>query len=140
MVFQWYLFVLVAAVAIFAHYAGQTHTIEVHGRTESRYGWGPVLMITVPLIFLAGTRPNIGDTYAYRVAFLNMDSSIGEILASTGKDKGFSVFTFIVKYIVGDNDTFYFLIIAIICLTCVMLVYKKYSCNFAMSMFLFIAS
>ena len=111
MVFQWYLFVLVAVTAIFAKYAGQTYTIEVHGRTESRYGWVPVLMITVPLIILAGTRPNIGDTYAYRVAFLNMESSIGEILASTGKDKGFSVFTFIVKHknIIILNNIFFIL-------------------------------
>lgn len=140
MVFQWYLFVLVAAVAIFAHYAGQTHTIEVHGRTESRYNWLPVLLITVPLIILAGTRDNIGDTYAYRISFRRANSSLSEILGSKSKDKGFSVFTYFLKLIVGNNDVVYFTIIAIICLLCVVWIYRKHSCNFAMSMFLFIAS
>lgn len=143
MVFQWYLFVLLAAVAIFASAAGQTYTIEVHGRREVRYSWVPVLIIMIPLIYLAGTRANIGDTAAYRISFHNMSTSFSELLdalAGESKDKGFTVFTFFLKSIVGDNDKVYFTIIATICLMCVAVVYKKHSCNFIMSMFLFIAS
>ena len=140
MVYQWYLFVLLVAVAWFAKAAGQSHTIKVHGRTETRYNWLPVLMIAVPLIILAGTRPNIGDTSAYRIAFHTLPSNFSEVVTSHTKDKGFWFLTYLLKLIIADNDVLYFTIIATVCLSCVILVYKKYSCNFAMTMFLFIAS
>jgi len=143
MVFQWYLFVLLIAVAWFAYAARQTYTVELHGRTEQRYGWIPVLMIAVPLILLAGTRANIGDTTAYRIAFRNMGTSFSDlsaILQGNHKDKGYSVLVFCLKRIIGNHDKLFFTIIAAICITCVVSVYKRHSCNFLMSMFLFIAS
>lgn len=143
MVFQWYLFVLLLAVAWFASAAHQTYTIEINGRTEMRYGWVPVLCVLIPLILLAGTRANIGDTAAYRSGFLNLDPSVSglkEMMTVSSKDKGYSIFAWLLKNIIGNHDKVYFTIIAAICLTCVVVVYKKHSCNFAVSMFLFIAS
>ncbi len=140
MVFQWYLFPLLLFVAWFAKAAGQTYTVDVNGRTERRYGWTPVLMIVLPLIILAGTRENIGDTWAYRASFLSGYESIFDAVSSQGKDKGFTVFTYFLKRLTSGNDILYFLIIATICLMCVAIIYKKYSCNFAVSMFLFVAS
>lgn len=141
--FQWYLFVLLIVVALYAQIVHQTYTVNIEGRQELRYGWIPVLMVMIPLIYLAGTRTNIGDTAAYRSAFLSMDVSLTNlrgILESDTKDKGFSLFTLLLKTVIGNNDKLYFTIIASICLLCVAYVYKKYSCNFIMSMFLFIAS
>lgn len=144
MIFQWYLFVLLIAVAWFASAAQQTYTIEIHGRKEKRYGWIPVLIIIIPMIIVAAMRKDtIGDTYAYMVSFRNTTASfsaIPEIFAENGKDKGFSVFNILIKMVVGDHYQIYFGIIAAICLFCVAYVYRKYSCNFAMSMFLFLAS
>ncbi len=143
MVFQWYLFVLLIFVAYFAKTAHQTYTVNVDGRKELHYRWTPVLMVVIPLIWLAGTRSNIGDTGAYRSAFLSMNTSWNdflEIIEGNSKDKGFSFFTLFIKRIIGSNDKVYFTIIASICIMCVACIYKKYSCNFIMSMFLFIAS
>lgn len=143
MVYQWYLFVLLFAVAVFVDMTRQTYTVNVNGYREKRYGWIPVLMIAIPLIYLAGTRPNIGDTGAYRASFLALNpswDSLADIIAADSKDKGFSALVLLLKMIIGNNDKLYFTIIATICLTCVIYTYKKYSCNFLMSMFLFIAS
>ena len=144
MVFQWYLFVLLVAVAWFASIAGQTYTVEIHGRTEKRYGWVPVLIIIIPMIVAAALRsPAIGDTSAYIGFFRNTTASLSaipEVLAREGKDKGFSIFNILIKMIIGDHYQIYFGIIATICLLCVAYIYRKYSCNFAMSMFLFLAS
>lgn len=143
MVYQWYLFVLLFAVAVFTDMTRQTYTVNVNGCREKRYGWIPVLMIAIPLIYLAGTRPNIGDTWAYRTSFLALEPSWDgfiDIISTDSKDKGFSVFVLLIKTIIGNSDKLYFTIIATICLTCVIYTYKKYSCNFLMSMFLFIAS
>ena len=144
MIFQWYLFALVAAVALFAKAAGQTYTVEIGGHRETRYRWAPVLIIIIPMIIAAALRSsNIGDTAAYISGFRNTVPSFSQIpvtLAAEGKDKGFGVFNILVKMFIGDHYQIYFGIIAAICLLCVAVVYKKYSCNFAISMFLFLAS
>lgn len=144
MIFQWQLFVLLAVVGVFVYITGIQNTVNSYGQIERRYTLIPALAIAIPLIYLAGTRGNnIGDTYAYRDSFANMPSSIMQIpeyIAGDMKDKGFAVFSIFIKSIIGNRDVLYFTIIATICILCVILTYKKYSCNFIMSVFLFIAS
>lgn len=143
MVYQGYLFVLLLAVSVFSTMIDQTYMVNINGKKEKRYGWVPVLMIAIPLIYLAGTRTDIGDTGAYRSGFLALTPSVDgliDTITSDSKDIGFSVFNFLLKWIIGNNDKLYFTIIAAICLMCVICTYKKHSCNFVMSMFLFIAS
>ena len=144
MVFQWYLFVLLLAAAWFASAAHQTYTTEINGQQETRYGWLPVLIIIIPMIIAAATRSSaIGDTSAYIAGFRNTVpsfSAIPEVFAQDRKDEGFSIFNILIKMIIGDRHQLYFGIIAAICLLCVAYIYRKYSCNFAMSMFLFLAS
>lgn len=143
--FQWYLFVLIFGVGLFANMTRQTYTVNSYGQKEQRYGWLPVLIILVPLIYLAGTRDDMGfgDTSVYRSGFHNLPSSLSGLsgyFTDNSKDKGFTVFSVIIKSIIGNRDVLYFLIIAAICLTCVFYMYKKYSCNFMMTAFLFVAS
>lgn len=143
MVFQWYLFVLLLAVWFLAPRLGQTYTVKVLGHKEIHYSWVSVLAITIPLIWLAGTRTDIGDTAAYRRMFRALSGNLSEIasvLDVEGKDRGFTIFSIIVKSIIGNQDKVFFTIIATIVLLCVARTYKHYSCNFIMSMFLFIAS
>lgn len=143
--FQWYLFVLILAVGLFANITGQIYTVNSYGQREQRYGWLPVLMILVPLIYLAGTRGNMGfgDTSAYRMGFHDLPSSLSGLsgyFTEDSKDKGFTVFSVIIKSFIGNRDVLYFSIIAAICLVCVFCIYKKYSCNFIVTVFLFVAS
>lgn len=144
MIFQWQLFVLLLVVSIIVYLVGLQNTVNSYGQIERRYTLIPALVIAIPLIYLAGIRDdNIGDTHAYRASFLNMPSSISQIpeyIAGDMKDKGFAVFSIIIKSIIGNRDAIYFTIIAAICILCVVLTYKRYSCNFIISMFLFIAS
>lgn len=145
MIFQWYVFVLIAAVGILAPMLGQVRTVNICGRQEQRYSWIAALAIIIPLIYLAGTRGDMGfgDTSAYRSGFHALPSSLSglsEYFTDTSKDKGFTVFSVIIKSIIGNRDVLYFLIIAAICLTCVFYVYKTYSCNFIITAFLFLAS
>lgn len=144
MIFQWYLFVLLIAVAWFASATRQTYTIEFYGWEETRYKWLPVLLIAVPLIWLAATRADgFGDTAAYRISFRNLPSSllnISDIINEDTKDPGFTVFSVFLKSIIGNNDVVYFGVIAAICILCIVFTFQKYSNNFIISMFLFIAS
>lgn len=143
--FQWYVFVLIAVVAVFARLMKQIEVINCYKQKEERYGKLPVLAIGIPLIYLAGIRDNLefGDTLSYRKWFLGLSSdllSIPSVITGEGKDKGFSVFTIIMKSIIGSRDVWFFTIIAMISIGCLLWVYKKYSSAFAISMFLFIAS
>lgn len=144
MIFQWQLFVLLLVVGIFVYLTGMQNTVNSYGQVEHRYALIPALVVAIPLIYLAGTRgDNIGDTHAYRRSFLELPSSISQIpeyISGDMKDKGFSVFSIIIKSIIGNSDVIYFTIIATICILCLVLTYKKYSCNFIISIFLFIAS
>lgn len=147
MIFQWQLFVLLIAIAVLAPMLGQCYEVKNYGNREIRYGWLPVLALAIPLIYLAGTRVNyllnFGDTSAYLAGFNESSTSVIAVLNSVTdetKDAGFLVLTAILKKVLGERDVIYFTIIAAVCLMCVMYTYKKYSCNFIISSFLFIAS
>lgn len=145
MIFQWYVFALILVVVVMAPLIGQVHTVNIHGVVEKRYGWIAAFAIIIPLVYLAGTRGNPvwGDTVAYRVAFNELPTSLSELsdyFTDSSKDKGFTVFSVIIKSVFGENSTIYFTIIAALCIFCVIATYKNYSCNFIMSAFLFVVS
>lgn len=144
MIFQWQLFVLLIVVGVLAGSANMIEGVNSFGQIETRYKLAPALFVAIPLIYLAGTRgDNIGDTYVYRESFLNMPSSISAIpgyITDDMRDKGFTVLSVVIKSFIGNKDVVYFAIIAAICILCVVLTYRKYSCNFIISVFLFIAS
>lgn len=147
MLFLWQLFLLLIIVAILAVLMGQRTVVNVYGEKQIHYTWLPVLAIAIPMIYVAGTRrslvPDFGDTTAYLLAFRESPTSLAELFSSfteDTKDKGFEVFTTIVKSIIGNREIIYFSLIAAICIICVLATYKKYSCNFIVSAFLFLAS
>lgn len=147
MIFQWQLFALLIVSAMIALMMGQRVQVNVYGEKQIHYTWLPVLILTIPMIYMAGTRSKtvleFGDTSAYLESFKNATTSLTELFASfteEGKDRGFLIFTTVVKSIIGNREIVYFTLIAAICVLCVMVTYKNYSCNFIISAFLFIAS
>lgn len=147
MIFQWQLFVLLIVIAIVAPLAGQRIVFKAYGSREYRYTWVPVLIIAIPMIYFAGTRTmtllNFGDTLAYLSGFNYAPTSLTTLINSfteDSKDIGFSVFTTVIKSIIGNKECVYFTLIAAICIICVLYTYKRFSCNFIISVFLFVAS
>lgn len=144
MIFQWYLFVILFAVYLFSKMAAQIYGVRIAGEIETRVKWFPVLVLVAVLSVVAAMRElSIGDSYAYYKGFLSTNASLSAIpaaLASGGKDKGFVVFNIIVKCLIGNRPELYFGIIACFCMLCVLGVYKQHSCNFFMTVFLFLAS
>ena len=92
----------------------------------------------------AGFRSDgFGDTASYRSAFKNMPVSIAEwptFLDGVTKDKGFSILSLVIKILSGNSSVFYFIVIAAIQILILVFVYRKYSCNYWLSIFLFIAT
>ena len=118
---------------------------ELVGRqVETRWQMLPAMIMVVPYIIWAGFRgDNFGDTGAYRRMFSQAPNTLGQMSAyldEITKDKGFSVIIVLIKSIFGNSDVGFFLLLAAIQILCVALVFRKYSCDYWFSIFLFIAS
>lgn len=117
--------------------------IKLGEKVEYRYQIWWALIIILPIIFWVSTRGYVGDTYAYVETFKEMPQQIGEIGAymnSITKDKGFYFFSVLIKVFISTNKIVYFLILATIQGIILARLYRDYSINYMISIFLFIAS
>ena len=113
------------------------------GRTVRRWDYLPAIILVLPLTLWAGFRGDVADTYLYRKLFMEESRglmNIPEILLSDGKDKGFTALTIFLKYFIGNSDKLYFTIFAVFQMACMCYVFRKYSSDFWISVFLFVAS
>ncbi len=108
--------------------------------------WSPLaaVLLVAPYVVQAAFRTDIyGDTYSYRRAFWEIPNQLGELsqyLDTIEKDRGFTVFSAIIKLLVGNSDVLFFLVVASVQMICLVLIYRKYSCNYWLSFFVFVAS
>ena len=140
----WLLIGWIAAAAAVFSFTRMRRPELVRGEMEVRYPVVVALITALPYIVWAGFRPDgFGDTSVYRGTFLNAGSGWGaafKILKGDGKDKGFYMAECLLKSVIGNKDIVFFLIVAAIQMVLVVLVYRKYSEDFFLSAFLFIAS
>ncbi len=118
--------------------------MRVLGKTRERWSLSAALLLVLPLIYWCAQRSTLfGDTEFYRMSFVRAPSSLWEIPAymeAQPKDAGFFGFSALLKCIFGDNFRVYFFLLAAIQMICVAMVYRKYSRNYWLSIFLFVAS
>lgn len=113
------------------------------GKTVKRWDYLPAILLVLPLTLWSGLRGDVADTYLYRKIFLDTTDriiDIPDILFGDGKDPGFTALTVFLKFFIGNNDTLYFMIFAVFQMACLCFVYRKYSNDFWISIFLFVAS
>jgi transmembrane protein EpsG len=115
----------------------------VNGCEECRYSRIFVFIAFVPIILMAAFRGYFADTSAYIINYQGLPTSIsqaGTYLASVTKDKGFTIFSILIKILVGNNYVPYLMIIAFLQGISLIVFFRKYSSDFIFSVFLFIAS
>ena len=118
-------------------------TETVLGSTVERYYPLWAFLIFLPILLMAGLRGNIADTGTYRFSFFKFPATLSEIipfLETDAKDKGFGVLQIIFKSVFGNNDKLFFFMIAAIQSFALIKVYRKYSENYVLSIFMFVAS
>lgn len=134
----------IALAAIVAKYANVNKKVLVEGVEETRHYWLFAVIVILPVIFMAGTRPEgFGDTIAYMGHFNKAPVSvdgISDYVDSRGKDPGFYIFESLVKIFITKDVVVFFTIVAAIQGILLVSVYRFYSPDFIFSVFLFVAS
>ncbi|MGN0335149.1 MAG: EpsG family protein [Lachnospiraceae bacterium] len=142
--YWWLLIWLFTGGAFFAFFVSKRQE-TVLGKKEERWNVFPAILIVIPYIVAAAFRTDamVGDTASYRRWFLSMPTTISEwpgVLSEVTKDKGFSVLLLLLRLIFGNADVLFFLAIALFQIFVVAMVCRKYSCDYWMSIFMFIAT
>lgn len=117
----------------------------IFDRYENRWSIPAAVLFVMPYIISAAFRTDrmVGDTASYRRWFLSLPRDISqwpEILSEASKDQGFSLLLLVLRLILGNLDVLFFFIIAAFQILVVAMICRKYSCNYWMSIFLFIAT
>lgn len=114
------------------------------GEEAGHWDYLPAILLAVPYILWAGFRgDSFGDTALYRRTYLGLTDTVAQIpgyFTGDHKDPGFSAFMTLFKAVFGNSDELFFLVIAIFQMLCVALVFRKYSSDYWISVFLFVAS
>lgn len=135
--------VWIGFIAVIAKFVKFQRAENVFGKSQYRYPMWLAVLTFLPIIWLVGHRGWIGDTYAYVNNFYNMPDTfdgISNYLNTVEKDKGFHLFSCVLKTIIGNEKIIYLTIIAILQSFSLITVYRKYSSNYILSIFLFLAS
>lgn len=127
-----------------------SHTMNVYqneyvlGKIERRVTVSFAIFAMIPLIYWTITRPlSFGDSDAYMKMFTALPNTLSELpsyIAGVEKDKGFSVLSILIKCLVGERYELFFAVIALIQGISVALVFRKYSSNFVLALFLFVTT
>lgn len=116
----------------------------LNGRVVERWTPAAAILLVLPYIIWAGYRPNgFGDTGLYRSGFLNAEASLSaafSILTSDSKDVGFYALRSLMKMVIGNNDELFFLLIAAFQILGMAVIYRRYTPDYWLCVFLFIAS
>ena len=138
----WYPIVYLFAAGIIL--SGMPTKTEFLGeRSVQRWYWFSALLLALPYILWAGYRTDFIDTRAYIQAYRATTSYLSDlpaVLAKNSKDQGFSVLMVLCKAIGIDQFQHFLLLIAAFQMICMVFVFRKYSENIWISLFLFVAS
>ncbi|MGN0251618.1 MAG: EpsG family protein [Oliverpabstia sp.] len=140
--YWWLLLWLVIAGGILAITVPR-QPVQIMGKIEYRWSMTTALILACPYAIWAMNRSNFGDTEVYRKTFHDVPASMGQLVAYLSehtKDQGFSVLMSFLKTLIGNNDKLFFLVIAVFQIFCVVYFFRKYSTNFLLCMFMFVAS
>ena len=133
----------IALCAVLPRFLPVQKRVVVAGHEETRFSLWWAVSIFLPIIVMAGTRTGVGDTGNYIHSFNllpNELDSLWEFANSDAQDKGFGIISRLFKSFWSANANDFLFFIAVIQGVILILMYKKYSTNFLMSVFFFVAS
>lgn len=134
----------IAIIYMLSHTMNVYRVEHVLDKREVKLKVGFVIFSMLPLIWWTITRDlGFGDTDAYKMAFEELPTALADIfeyLKNAQKDKGFYAFSILIKRIVGNRYELYFAILAMMQGIIVAMVFRKYSSNYILAIFLFVTT
>ena len=120
---------------------------HIQGVTDSQgniyWSWYEALILGLPYVIWAGWRKGFGDTEQYRDTFQHLPDTFAEIgpyMKTVEKGRGFRLLECLFRCFVSHSDLFFFTLIAAFQIVCLLYIYHRYSTNFWISFFFFVAS
>lgn len=109
-----------------------------------KFGNIAYLVLLLTLIVFSGTRTRFNDTGLYLTNYLKIASdsydASGIFGMSLGDNPGFYIYQIIISRLSGGNTMWFLTVSAVIVAVSFIALYRRYSKNFALSVYLFIAS
>ncbi len=141
----WWLLIWLPIGTIFCNLVIPKKTEIQYGQKVNKWRFSSALILFLPYIIWAGFRSltDFGDTAAYKDMFNAVPGNLSEMLsyaAEQTKDRGYSVLMTLFKVFVSNSYVVFFVTVAIIQGICIIYVFRKYSTDYAFSIFIFVAS
>lgn len=115
--------------------------VQINGKYEPRARFWQAAALFGVVIFFCGLRSGIADTPAYIQEFNDAVSNIAQLdIDAIQKDKGYAILEVLFKQFISDDYHWWLLLLACVSGISIMCTLYKYSIDFGMSFFLFIAS
>ena len=114
-----------------------------NGRDCRRINLPFAVIAFLPVFLLASMGPAISDTPVYLSSFQSLPNNLQELAGYFDEDatgRGFTVFGVLIKSIWGNHVQVYRFALALVHSIPLILVFRKYSDDYLMSLFLFVAS
>jgi transmembrane protein EpsG len=116
-------------------------TVDAYGKVEKRAHLPVAILFFSIIILFIGLRSGIADTPTYIFIYNHLPNSIFNVnIEEFTRDKGFYILSIIFKQFISKDFHLWLLFIAVISGFSVMKTLYKYSSNFGLSVFLFIAT
>jgi hypothetical protein len=139
----YFIFIWMAAIAYLSMSMQVKEKIMVLGKMEWRWNIIMAVIVFLPVVHLASMGTPIGDTGAYISGYTESEASVSSIMNAIREHKsgfGFVVFRDSIKILSRGSVTAFRLILAICHILPVIFVFRKYSTEYMVSAFLFVAS
>lgn len=139
---NWALIIWVGITSLMCNAFGGKQRESINGLLEARTTWFWAILIFAPITICSAQRGTWeGDTGTYSLMFQSIPSDLSEIFdvfASAERDKGYPILELLIKSLGGS---FRQMVIGITIFSsfAVVSTYRKYSCSYALSIFLFVA-
>lgn len=143
----WFILIWVSMWGILASLYSRrvcVQSIDNSNLVENRTNVFFVIVIFSVIILFIGLRSGIADTYAYINMFNDYPTTrleaIEVITDENAREPGFRLLSILFKSFISQDYHAWLFTIALITGICIMIPLYKYSCNFGISVFLFVAS
>lgn len=137
-----FIFVWLVGWLVLSNFTDFTITENVNGKSVKRWGIVAAFLVFLPIFLIACLGSPRSDTWLYISIFKNLSTSWSDILnelKSAESGQGFILFQFLIKNVFGNNVTAFRVGMALVHSIPLILIFRKYSESYLMTMFLFVA-